>query len=358
MFSDMRVSPLNVEEAMRRFFASNCTECPILEYSASIRPAIGNIDDALLREAETILRLALDRGLPSLPVGPMIESSDLKNRMHSYLDSLGLTDRVDIVEGPEAMLSIAKVVKPGSSKPLNSKHTVYLTRRSVPESIVPSLCAHELGTHLLRMMNNDHQLWSGSRRINYKLSNHLCTEEGLATLNGLLADTGFPLLFSAALRYLAAVLGRDANFVELFNRLAAYVPDPQVRFRYCCRVKRGVSDTSLPGSNSDDQSYFIGAVDLLRHLECTDFVSLYSGLVDRKDMERLKNLIRIDCIHLPPFLRSLEAVEGYMQRLRYVAQCNRIQVTVRVGRQMSRCRSLRLMRRLSRSKSRVVHVLC
>lgn len=343
---------------MRLFFASNCTECPNLEYSASIGPVIGNIDDSLLLEAETILRLALDRGFPSLPLAPMIGSSDLKLCMHSYLDTLGLTDRVDILEGPEAMLSIAKVVKPGSAKSLNSKHTVYLTRRPVLESIVPSLCAHELGTHLLRMMNHDHQLWSGSRRISYKLSSHLCTEEGLATLNGLLADTGVPLLFSAALRYYAAVLGRDANFVELFNLLAQYVPDPHVRFRYCCRVKRGVSDTSLPGSNSDDQSYFIGAVDLLRHLESTDFVSLYSGLVDRKDMERLKNLARVDCLHLPPFLRSVEAVEEYTQRLRYMAYCNRITVSVRVGRQMSRCRSVRLMRRMSRCRSRVVHVLC
>ena len=37
------------------------------------------------------------------------------------------------------------------------------------------------------------------------------------------------------------------SFAEVFNDLGRFVKDPEVRWEYCLRAKRGQFDTSIPG---------------------------------------------------------------------------------------------------------------
>ena len=56
-----------------------------------------------------------------------------------------------------------------------------------------------------------------------------------------------PLLYRAAMLYVACYLASQVSFCELFKLMERYQPDPQMRWKECVRVKRGVADTSRPG---------------------------------------------------------------------------------------------------------------
>ncbi|EEQ98871.1 conserved hypothetical protein [Perkinsus marinus ATCC 50983] len=186
--------------------------------------------------------------------------------------------------------------------------------------MIPGLCAHEIGTHLLRMLNNDLQPWRADRRLSGpkdnrpKLENHFATEEGLATLNALVQSDKRPknaelYLWSPALRYWATVQGQNRSFVQLFHLLQRYVQDPVRRFKLCSRVKRGIRDTGIPrGACTLDQAYFLGAVDILRNLDSIDFVLLHCGLLSRKDLHRVRFCARRHAIRLPHFLGTTEKI--------------------------------------------------
>lgn len=61
-----------------------------------------------------------------------------------------------------------------------------------------------------------------------------------------------PLLWYPALNYYMAFKASELSFVELFNDIAKYIPDPKKRFKFVTRVKRGLTDTSQPGGLSKD----------------------------------------------------------------------------------------------------------
>ena len=176
-------------------------------------------------------------------------------------------------------------------------------------------------------------MWARGNRAAFNLKSHLNTEEGLACINGLLADESpCPLLYSAALRYMGAVVACKSDFVTLFKEMSKYVSEKEECFRFCVRAKRGVVNTEVPKAFGLDQSYLVGAVDILRNVHSTDFVALYSGLIDREDSQRLGNLLRLDVIRLPPFLSTAKALQAYKLRLVKIANANDIAVlSVRRG---------------------------
>ena len=69
------------------------------------------------------------------------------------------------------------------------------------------------------------------------------TEEGLASLNGLLfypTDPSLRFLVTPALLYIAAVEGEGRTFRELFDHLERFIPSPRNRYNHCVRAKRSV----------------------------------------------------------------------------------------------------------------------
>lgn len=103
------------------------------------------------------------------------------------------------------------------------------------------------GTHYFRGINNCHQPWcnsEGRKKHNLKPLNP--TEEGLASIHSVLFRKD-PTLWRAALLYYTVYQASQMSFSQLFQNLGRFVKDPNTRWDYCVRAKRGQTNTALPG---------------------------------------------------------------------------------------------------------------
>ena len=112
---------------------------------------------------------------------------------------------------------------------------------------------HEIGTHFIRKFNEKNQKWFNNRKKFGLTAPYLKTEEGLASLNQLVSYVMQenepripPLLYRAALLYYSCYLASKCSFSQIFQATAKYQPDPEMRWKECVRVKRGIADTSKP----------------------------------------------------------------------------------------------------------------
>ena len=95
-----------------------------------------------------------------------------------YLESLGIQNSVDIVFSDNAIAPAAVTHNP---KTLISQITISLPIVYTKDSIKGAL-NHEIGTHLLRTLNERKQTWF-KKREKFGLLPYIETEEGLASLN-------------------------------------------------------------------------------------------------------------------------------------------------------------------------------
>ena len=319
----LKLKPINLVEAEEAFFESGCSVNPIFAYrNGRVHSALKKhsvVDFSLLGEAERIIKSCEN---PQKDATNDVTGSELLQRMRDYVVELGVVKQV-VFQEARGMLSIATVLKPGSETPAQERRPIVSVNPDarISSSLADGILAHELGTHLLRMINDDHQIWAGAGRKTYKLANHFATEEGLATINTLVGS-GEKLMWNSALNYVAACKAARLSFVELFKYLEPYTPDESKRFKLCARVKRGLVDTSQPGACSLDQNYFGGAVEILRSLSTVDIRLLYCGQIALEDLRRLKNVIRTSCIKLPPFMATPERYSDYVESLKLIAQAN------------------------------------
>ena len=161
---------------------------------------------------------------------------------------------------------------------------------------------HEIGTHYLRDLNEGLQPWR-KRKEKFRIEDKNPTEEGLASLHTVLEIPGHDLWRPAVL-YFSTWFAATHSFAELFAELSKYVHDPEERWDYCVRAKRGLADTSDPGGLAKDQVYMHGAIELLELRRSLDFSLLYVGKVSHRDAFRLaaEGISRLDRIQLPHFM--------------------------------------------------------
>ena len=317
----LKLKPSNLADAEDDFFKSGCSINPVFIYkngrvtSAFKKHSV--VDFSLLPEAERIISTFSN---PQRDAICDVSGVELLHSMHDYVGELGLAKQV-VFQESRGMLSIATVLKPGSDTQERRPIVSVNPDARISSSLADGIIAHELGTHLLRMINDDHQVWAGAGRKKYKLVNHVATEEGLATLNTLVGSRE-KLLWNSALNYVAVCQAARLSFVELFKYLRAFIPDESKRFKLCARVKRGLVDTLQPGACNLDQSYFSGAVEILQSLGTVDLRLLYCGQIALQDVLKFKNLIRTSCIKLPPFLSTPQRYAEYLESLKLIAQAN------------------------------------
>lgn len=104
-----------------------------------------------------------------------------------------------------------------------------------------------IGTHYFRGINNLQQPWnSWTGRKKHELKPNNPTEEGLASIHSVLFRKD-PFLWRAALLYYTVYRASQMSFCELFRDIGKFVKDPNTRWDYCVRAKRGWTDTSQPG---------------------------------------------------------------------------------------------------------------
>lgn len=90
----------------------------------------------------------------------------------------------------------------------------------------------------------------GRKKHNLKPLNP--TEEGLASIHSVLFRKD-PTLWRAALLYYTVYQASHMSFSQLFHNLGRFVQDPNTRWDYCVRAKRGQTDTAQPGDYDDSE---------------------------------------------------------------------------------------------------------
>mmetsp|Transcript_8047 Transcript_8047/g.18806 ORF Transcript_8047/g.18806 Transcript_8047/m.18806 type:complete len:539 (-) Transcript_8047:50-1666(-) len=326
-----KLKPTNLAAAMERFFESNFQEPPKFTYAYPEDYVTrhfernSNVCFELLSDAKRILQRVQDEyGGPTAFMSKLYGTEKISAENHRaailrYVEELGLEEKVE-VRIVDDLLSAANVIKPSPE----DKFVVNVCGGPVAQSHVKGICDHEVGTHLLRMMNDEHQVWHGVRQ-RYKLLDPWTTEEGFATVNTY-QSMPCKLLFPQALSYWAVCRGAQLGFVELFHELESHVPDPKRRWQMCCRIKRGMVDTSLPGAFYMDQAYFKGAVEILRHLEEVDFGRLYGGQIALQDLDKVYFLLRKEVVKLPKFLNCADKLKTYKAYCRRLIKENQIEI--------------------------------
>ena len=226
--------------------------------------------------------------------------------VRAYLEDLKILELVSIKWMDSKVCASASMIT--SSEPGGLiKGTLHLVKgRAMSQNRLMCLLHHEIGTHYVRALN--HHLRGlrppGAKNgclIKGLALRELITEEGLATLNTLLASDSLSLS-SPALSYYAQCRAMHLGFTDLFLELGERVPHltSTVRWAYCFRSKRGLRDTSIAGAFGKDRAYLEGAIRILQQRDSLDFRILHAGKVSLEDYEEARR-------HGPPLRDNLRA---------------------------------------------------
>ncbi len=188
------------------------------------------------------------------------------------------------------------------------KNNVYLREGALFSRMhIDALIAHEIETHVLTAENGNHQPYHLLRR---GCAGYTDTQEGLAIFNqNRVLSEHHDKRYGPARSVLSVAYALEHSFADTRR----YLEDelgyrPEKALSKAIDVKRGLTDTSLPGAFTKGLTYFRG----LRALE--QFVSgggnlaeLYIGKVALEDMELIRQIPDLrQAIILPSFLRTSE----------------------------------------------------
>jgi hypothetical protein len=258
--------------------------------------------------------------------GRLLESSEVDCACEEYLNQNNLQGKVLFEWNPDVLVTMCGVPKEGPGK-------VRLVTRPnyYRETRLASLLDHEVGTHFVRSYNHKRSFPKGRPPFAHRAGWLLATEEGLATLNTnkTYADRRF---WVPAIHYLATLLASRLSFSQLWAELAPYigVDDHERLWTICLRVKRGMTDTGLPGGYYKDGSNFVGAIRLLRLRKTIDFRLLHCVRTSIEDFPRALSAARAALASgvaiLPAFIANETALEEYHAVLDELASANGVHI--------------------------------
>ncbi|XP_075247285.1 microtubule-associated tyrosine carboxypeptidase 1-like [Convolutriloba macropyga] len=315
--------PINVELEKLKFFARDFDYNPQFKYlnpltseflSQYRKPSVKYLKPALTILRNLIRRYGSYERYEELTGGRVLQPNEIRALVTDYVQREGFDDGEILLNMSTSILSTAMMSRAGGHGVLTVKVG------EMHESWIEGMLRHELSTHYLRGKNNTHQPWSSRRcREHFSLLPHNPTEEGLASLHTVLMRPE-PLLFRNALLYYAIVLAATLSFKDLFSKLAEFVSDPEKRWEYCVRAKRGQYDTSVPGCFTKDQVYLAGSLNILHNRKRIDFEALMRcGKLAWEDVERVKGLADYENTRIPSFMRDMAF---YRSRLDFILKIN------------------------------------
>ncbi len=283
-----KLVPTNLEEEKRKFFFDTKYN-PQFEYPENIDldewQKHGPIDTELIPMAQSILDGIIRKwGNESTYLhgteGRVLTRDEVENTVGNYLDANQLRHLVNVNFTPSitARTSMHK-------NTLNIRLPVQYREHGIIGTL-----NHEIGTHFLRRLNDEKQPWH-KNRSEFDMRPALITEEGLAVINGQYGEEEKGLWFPA-LGYYAVYLAEKMSFSQLFAELRKYSDDKDRRWSLCMKVKRGIKDTSIPGSFSKNQVYLRGVMVVLRWYLANgqDLRELYYGKVAIEDLEHVRSI--------------------------------------------------------------------
>lgn len=242
-------------------------------------------DTKLLRTARGILDGTYD--LAQFPTVPRYSTSDridarsIAATMRGELDRMGIYDwKVCILDEMSARMSVS-----ARHREVRIKSDSQFTREDERRLIV-----HELRTHVVRARNG---FLSGLLNLGLGLRDYMATEEGLASVmeqkHGLLRRSQVQ---TYAYRALGAWLAHDRGFAETFRELLELGASPGLAWDVTMRVKRGLTNTSLPGGFPKDYVYLHGrelVVDYLRN--GGHEADLFLGKISIEHIPQIKSIL-------------------------------------------------------------------
>uniref|UniRef100_A0A6J0T8S0 Tyrosine carboxypeptidase MATCAP2 n=1 Tax=Pogona vitticeps TaxID=103695 RepID=A0A6J0T8S0_9SAUR len=321
------IKPSNVEREKIKFFKSDFTYNPQFEYASSALSSVlakhSQASNRFLKQAIKIMELTLQKygsyeNFEQATGGSLLPKSRIWNHVRKYMAKEGCLGEI-VVHLSEDLLSRASMTV------VNGRPTLTINISTAREHWLEGMLRHEIGTHYLRGINNNSQLWSnwnGRRKHGLKPINP--TEEGLASIHSVLFRKD-PFLWRAALLYYTVYQASQMSFQQLFQDIGRFVMDPNTRWDYCVRAKRGWTDTSQPGCFSKDQVYLDGILRILRYRHSIDFFLLTAlGKVSYEDVDRLKDLGITENMRLPHFLQDYRR---YMEHLEKIMEVNELSDT-------------------------------
>ncbi|KAF3686786.1 putative protein KIAA0895-like [Channa argus] len=316
--------PLNLEQEKQAFFQSDYKYEPQFEYMQpeprSVLDKYREGSGLFLEQAIGIMECVLRKfgcyeNFEEVTGGVILPKSQVWAAVRKYLQKEGCVGEVVVRLSDELLSQAVMVVE--SCRP-----TLTINLSGARQHWLEGMLRHEIGTHYLRGVNNSLQPWAtteGRKKFSLKPANP--TEEGLASLHSVLLRKQ-PYLWRAALLYYTVYHAMSMSFSQLFSHIARFVQDPDVRWEYCLRAKRGQTDTSQPGCFSKDQVYLDGILRILRHRRTIDFKMLTSlGKVSFEDVEKLCPLAVLSRTRIPHFMRDQER---YLQHLDHIVAVNEL----------------------------------
>ncbi|KAJ8042149.1 hypothetical protein HOLleu_13140 [Holothuria leucospilota] len=304
------IMPNNLLEEKRKFFASGYKCNPVFTYDTpadeSTLTRYSHASYSLLPQAVRIMESALERygcyeKFEETTAGRRLMPHEFQERFETYLKAENLENQVGLNMTPD-LLSRALMTRSRGRSVMNIKLNI------LRDYWAQGVLQHEIGTHFTRAENNRQQPWHGSKgKRKFGLLPLNPTEEGLASIHSVLGRKD-PCFWRAALLYFTVYNASQLSFADLFEKLGRFVQDPEVRWDYCMRAKRGQIDTSKPGCFNKDQVYLDGILQILRYRHEIDFHSLVRlGKVSYLDVERLKLEGNLDLpsLIIPSFMQDL-----------------------------------------------------
>ncbi|XP_044531029.1 uncharacterized protein KIAA0895 homolog isoform X1 [Gracilinanus agilis] len=318
------IKPTNLEKEKAKFFKAEFAYNPQFEYANPTLPAMlakhGQASDRFLKQSVNIMERTLQRygsyeNFEQANGGSLLSKTRIWSHVRKYMTKEGCLGEI-VVHLTEDLLSRASMTV------VNGCPTLTINVSTAREHWLEGMLRHEIGTHYFRGINNLQQPWCNwTGRKKYGLRPNNPTEEGLASIHSVLFRKD-PLLWRAALLYYTVYQASQMSFRELFQDVGKFVKDPNTRWDYCVRAKRGWTDTSQPGCFNKDQVYLDGILQILRYRESIDFHLLTTlGKVSFEDVERLKALAVTENLRVPHFL---EDNERYMEQLQKIMEVNEL----------------------------------
>ncbi|XP_063780956.1 putative tyrosine carboxypeptidase MATCAP2 [Pseudophryne corroboree] len=316
------LKPINIAQEKSKFFSSSYTYNPQFKYQNPALPDdLGKhsvASNRFLKQAINIMQRAINKygsyeKFETATGGSHLSKSQILRHVEKYIEKEGCLGEI-AVHLSDDMISRACMSE------VKGQPTVTINVSVAREKWLEGTLRHEIGTHYYRLVNNKQQPWCNSHwREQYGLKPSNITEEGLASIHSVVTDKN-PFLWRAALLYYTVYQASQMSFCELFKILAQYVEDPDTRWHYCMRAKRGCTDTSQPGCCSKDQVYLDGILHLLRHRDTINFRLLTCmGQVSYEDMYRLKQFAVFPNARIPQFLKNRGQ---YMKHLTNIMKVN------------------------------------
>lgn len=262
-------------------------------FEEKITKLYGNPSETLLRTARNNLRR-----LKEVEELEHLDSKALREAFEKKIRFLGLDWKLRSARSGGAKLAVNSF-----------RREIYIDSSArFPKNSLKRYLCHEIGGHVFRAENGKIQPFSLFRS---GFPAYGETEEGLAVYNeyrsGFL-DSATLKKYSA--RVVAAAECKENSFSELFEAFLPYFP-PDTTYSLIQRVKRGLSDTALPGGYTKDYIYLSGYEKLRTFLENQKSESealkvLYCGKIGLEHFKLTQSLLEAEVLKPPRFFPEFE----------------------------------------------------